>query len=66
MWSLRLRKQTLGAACLVPVVRRREHLRDAVVPVGGHVLLLLLMMGDVGRVVQIDEEGVDIRLQVQA
>ena len=63
--SLRLGKQTLGAACLVRVLRRGEHLGDALEPVGGHVLPLV-MMGDVGRVVQIDEEGVGFGLQVQA
>ena len=46
---------------------RSLRLGDALEPVGGHVLLLLVVvMGDVGRVDQIDEEGVGARLQVQA
>ena len=69
LWrSLRLRNQPLGAAYLVLVLRRREHVGGAAVPFGGHVLLLVVMMrGDVGRVVYIDEEGVGgFGLQVQA
>ena len=64
--SLRLGKQTLGAAWLVRVPRRGEHVRDGEEPVGGDVLRLVMMMGDVGRVVQIDDEGVGNRFQVQA
>ena len=64
---LRFRKETFGAAFLGPGLGRGEHVGDAVEPFGGHGLLrLLLVMGDEGRVVQIDEEGVNIQVQVQA
>ena len=64
-WSLRLGKQTFGAAFLVRIPGRGEHVGGTLEPVGGHVLLLRLVMGDVGRVVQMDEERVGVRFQVQ-
>ena len=45
----------------------RLHLGDAMEPVGGYVLLRLLVMDDEGHVVQIDERGLGFRFhQVQA